>query len=84
MRPDFPYGLPKEDITKIINSVYDNRPQMLLDTAPLFFFKPITKALSDWFFQLGFMAANWATAECAKTFRTKAFLTTYPKFRFQP
>ncbi len=81
MRPDFPYGLPKEDITKIINSVYDNRPQMLLDTAPMFFFKPITKALSDWFFQLGFMAANWATAECAKTFRDESLFNDLPQIQ---
>ncbi len=81
MRPDFPYGLPKEDITKIIQSVYDNRPQMLLDTAPMFFYKPITKALSDWFFQLGFEAAGWATAECAKTFRDESLFNDLPRIQ---
>ncbi|HEX2927659.1 MAG TPA: alpha/beta hydrolase [Ruminiclostridium sp.] len=81
MRPDFPYGLPKEDVTKIIQGTYDNRPQMLLDTAPMFFYRPITKALSDWFFQLGFEASGRATAECAKTFRDETLFADLPRIQ---
>lgn len=81
MRPNFPYGLPREDVTKIIQSVYENRPQMLLDTAPMFFHQPITKALSDWFFQLSFEAASWATAECAKTFRDESLFADLPRIQ---
>lgn len=81
MRPDFPYGLPKDDITKIIQATYENRPQMLRDTAPMFFYKPITPALSDWFFQLGFEATGWATAECAVTFRDESLFSDLAKIR---
>lgn len=81
IRPDFPYGLPKEDVTKIIQATYINRPQMLRDVAPMFFYKPITQPLSDWFFQLGFEAAGWATAECAKTFRDENLFSDLSKIQ---
>ena len=81
MRPDFPYGLPKEDITKIIQETYINRPQMLRDVAPMFFTQTITPALSDWFFQLGFEAAGWATAACAMTFRDESLFSDLPKIQ---
>ena len=74
----FPYGLPKEDVTAIIQATYNNRPQMLRDVAPMFFYKPITQALSDWFFQLSF-EAGWATAECAKTFRDEVLFSDLAK-----
>lgn len=77
-RPDFPYGLPKEDITKIIESTFNNRSQMLRDVAPMFFYRPITPALSDWFFQLGFEAAGWATAASAMTFRDESLFSDLP------
>ncbi|MHB8064895.1 MAG: alpha/beta fold hydrolase [Ruminiclostridium sp.] len=81
MRSDFPYGLPKEDVTKIIQSVYANHPQMLRDTAPMFFYQPITSALSDWFFQLGFESPGWATAKCAMTFRDETLFSDLPKIQ---
>jgi len=81
MRPDFPYGLPKEDVTKIIQATYTNRPQMLRDVAPMFFYQPITPALSDWFFQLGFEAASWATAACAVTFRDESLFSDLAKIQ---
>ncbi len=71
-RPGFPYGQPRETITQIIESSLRDRPQMLRDTAPLFFYKPITQPQSDWFFQLGFEASGAATAACAITFRDEA------------
>lgn len=77
--PDFPYGLPKEDVTTIIESTFNNRPQMLRDVAPMFFYKPITPALSDLFFQLGFEAAGWATAACAMTFRDETLFRDLPR-----
>lgn len=80
-RPDFPYGLPKEDVTKIVEATYANHPQMLRDTAPMFFYKPITPALSDWFFQLGFESPGWATASCAKTFRDESLFSDLAKIQ---
>ncbi|AKN31190.1 alpha/beta hydrolase [Clostridium carboxidivorans P7] len=66
-RPNFPYGLEKESVTKIIEGTYTDRPKMLSDFGDIFFFKHITKSFSDWFFQLGLQAAGWATASIANT-----------------
>lgn len=66
-RPNFPYGLEKEDVIKIIQGTYTDRPKMLSDFGDIFFYKHITEAFSDWFFQLGLQAAGWATASIANT-----------------
>jgi non-heme chloroperoxidase len=66
---NFPYGLPKEDVTKLIETTYKDRPKMLRDFGDIFLFKYATQPLSDWFFQLGLQAAGWATAAAATTFR---------------
>jgi non-heme chloroperoxidase len=81
MRPGFPYGQTKEAVTQIIEGTLKDRPQMLRDVAPLFFYKPIAQPQSDWFFQLGFEAAGWATAKCAMTFRDEALFNDLEMIR---
>lgn len=66
-RPNFPYGLEKEDVLKIIQGTYTDRPKMLSDFGEIFFYQHITKPFSDWFFQLGLQAAGWSTASIANT-----------------
>ncbi len=66
-RLNFPYGAEKEDIIKIIQGTYTDRPKMLRDFGDTFFFQHITQPFSDWFFQLGLQAAGWATAAIANT-----------------
>lgn len=66
-RPNFPHGLEKEDVIKIIQGTYSDRPKMLRDFGDIFFFQHITEAFSDWFFQLGLQAAGWATSAIANT-----------------
>lgn len=66
-RPNFPYGLEKQDVLKIIQGTYTDRPKMLRDFGDIFFFQHITKPFSDWFFQLGLQAAGWSTAAIANT-----------------
>jgi len=66
-RPNFPYGLEKEDVIKIIQGTYTDRPKMLRDFGDIFFFQHITEPFSDWLFQLGLQAAGWATAAIANT-----------------
>lgn len=66
-RPNFPHGLEKEEVIKIIQGTYNDRPKMLRDFGDIFFFQHITTAFSDWFFQLGLQAAGWATAAIANT-----------------
>jgi non-heme chloroperoxidase len=66
-RPNFPYGLDKEDVIKIIQGTYNDRPKMLRDFGDTFFFQHISEPFSDWFFELGLQAAPWATAAIANT-----------------
>jgi non-heme chloroperoxidase len=79
MRPDFPYGLPKEDVTKLIEQSYNNRPEMLRTFGNIFMFQFATEPLSDWFFQMGLQAAGWSTAECATTFRDESLFADFAK-----
>lgn len=66
-RPYFPYGLPEEEVIRIIEGTYSDRPEMLRGFGNIFFFQHITQAFSDWFFQLGLGAAGWSTAAIART-----------------
>jgi len=64
-RPYFPYGLKKEDVNRIIQETYRDRPKMLAEFGDMFFFQYVTKEFSDWFFLLGLQAAGWSTAAVA-------------------
>ncbi|MBL4935527.1 alpha/beta hydrolase [Clostridium sp. YIM B02515] len=66
-RPNFPYGLDKETVDQIIEGTYTDRPKMLRGFGDIFFYKHITEAFSDWFFQIGLQAAGWSTAAIANT-----------------
>ena len=46
-RPNFPYGLEKEDVIIIIEGTYTDRPKMLSDFGDTFFFQHISKPFSD-------------------------------------
>lgn len=65
-RPYFPYGLQREDVLKIIQDTYTDRPNMLRGFGDMFFFQHTTHPFSEWFFQLGLEAAGWSTASVAK------------------
>ena len=43
-RPYFPYGLTKEDVNKIIQGTYNDRPKMLRGFGDMFFFQHVTEA----------------------------------------
>ncbi|MDF2672879.1 MAG: alpha/beta hydrolase, partial [Clostridiales bacterium] len=79
IRPDFPYGLPKEEVTKIVRETYNDRPKMLQGIGELFFFQNVTEPLSDWFFHLGLKAAGWSTAAAACTFRDESLFSDLKK-----
>ncbi|MBZ9685612.1 alpha/beta hydrolase [Clostridium estertheticum] len=66
-RPNFPYGLDKETVLKLIQGTYTDRPKMLQGFGDMFFFQHITEPFSEWFFQLGLQAAGWSTAAIANT-----------------
>lgn len=64
-RPYFPYGLTKEDVIKLIQQTYNDRPQMLQGFGNMFFFQHVSEPFSEWFFQLGLQAASWSTIAVA-------------------
>jgi non-heme chloroperoxidase len=66
-RPNFPYGLKREDVLNIINGVNKDRPNTLREFGNMIFYNPVSPALSDWIFQLGLQAAGWSTAAIANT-----------------
>lgn len=81
IHPDFPYGLPKDDVNKIIEMTYRNRPQMLHDFTNQFFFQHITQSFSDWFFQLGIEAAGYSTAKLAISLRDETLFSDLEKIK---
>ncbi|MGD8191417.1 alpha/beta fold hydrolase [Brevibacillus ginsengisoli] len=80
-RPDFPYGLPKEEITQLIGQTYNDRPKMLENFGDMFFFQYITEPFREWFFQMGLQAAGWATAGVATAFRDENVFEDLGKIR---
>lgn len=79
--PDFPYGLPKEEVTELIEETYNDRPKMLRGFGEMFFFQNISEPFSEWFFQLGLKAAGWATAEVLVTLRDEVLFDDIKKIR---
>jgi non-heme chloroperoxidase len=80
-RPNFPYGVDRENIEKMIEDTYNDRPQMLRNFGDTFFFQHITEAFSDWFFQLGLQAAGWATAAVEETWIRDALFADLESIR---
>ncbi|WP_188454801.1 alpha/beta fold hydrolase [Virgibacillus oceani] len=74
-RPGFPYGLEKEDVNGLIQQVYNDRPNMLADLTNMFFYLPITKRFSDWFFQMGLEASGHATANVLVSLREETLFS---------
>ena len=66
-RPNFPYGLDKENVLDIINSAYTDRPLMLRNFGDTFFFQHTSQEFMNWFWSIGIQAASWATIAIANT-----------------
>lgn len=71
-RRDFPYGLKKEQVDKIIEDTKSDRPKMLQGFGDMFFNQYVTEPFSEWFFQLGLQAAGYSTAMLAKSLRDES------------
>jgi non-heme chloroperoxidase len=80
-RPDFPYGFTKEDVNKLIDETYNDRPKMLQGFGDMFFFQYVTGPLTDWFFQSGLQAAGWSTAATAVSLRDESLFADLGKIR---
>lgn len=64
-----PTGFTAGVARKLLSETYNDRPKMIREVADTFFFQYITKAFSEWFFQMGLQASSWATAAIIKTLR---------------
>lgn len=68
-RPDYPYGLPVEQVNDLIRQTYNDRPQMLTGFGGMFFNRNIGPDLLDWFHNLGLEASSHATLQCLLSLR---------------
>ncbi len=64
-RPNFPYGLSRDEVVKLIEQSATDRPAMLRGFGEIFFFQQVTQPFAEWFFQLGLEAAGWSTLAIA-------------------
>jgi non-heme chloroperoxidase len=69
IRPDFPYGVPKDSVNEMIYNGLNDRPEMLTSLSRQFFYQKLPQSFLDWFVSLGLEATGWSTAQCAMTFR---------------
>lgn len=68
-RQDFPYGKTVEEVDKLIEETYSDRPKMLSDFGDIFFARYLSKSFIDWFHGLGLAASGNATAKCLVSLR---------------
>jgi len=68
-RPNYPFGLPKEEVNKLIYQTYMDRPQMVTDFGKNFFASDVRPAFRSWFNSLGLEASAHATAMTAIALR---------------
>ncbi|SHJ96451.1 non-heme chloroperoxidase [Clostridium cavendishii DSM 21758] len=78
-RSEFPYGLEKEDVNKLIQETYEDRPKMLKNFGDMFFFQHVTEGFAEWFFQLGLQAAGYSTAALATSLRDESLFSDLNK-----
>jgi non-heme chloroperoxidase len=68
-RPDYPFGLPVEQVNDLIRQTYGNRPRMLTGFGEMFFNRNIGPDLLNWFHGLGMEASSYATIQALISLR---------------
>lgn len=68
---DFPYGMTKEAVNKLIQLNYKDRPQMLAHFGNMFFASQVSPNFRAWFHMLGLGASSHATAASAVALRNE-------------
>jgi non-heme chloroperoxidase len=69
VRPDYPYGMTKDEVNKLIEDTYTDRPNMLQGFGDIFFERYLTESFKGWFQGLGIEASGHATAMCLTALR---------------
>jgi len=78
-RPNYPFGLPKEEVNKLIYQTYTDRPKMVSEFGKTFFASNVSPAFRNWFNGLGFDASGHATAMTAIALRDEDLRQDLPK-----
>lgn len=81
IRPDFPFGVPRETVDKLIEGAAMDRPNMLTGLSQQFFYQKLSQPFYQWFVSLGLEGAGWSTIQCAMTFRDEYLLADLEKIR---
>ncbi|MFG6146745.1 alpha/beta fold hydrolase [Halobacillus sp. B23F22_1] len=68
-RDGFNFGMPKEEVTGLIDAIKQDRPAALTEFGSNFYETTTSEALQEWFLGLGLQAAAHATIGCAESLR---------------
>jgi pimeloyl-ACP methyl ester carboxylesterase len=80
-RPGYPYGMTKEEVNKLIEAGYKDRPKMLESFGEIFFASKVSPAFRSWFHSLGLKASNRGTAATAVSLRDEDCSPDLPYIR---
>ncbi len=80
-RPDFPYGLERADVERIIAETRRNRPDMLRNFQEMFFYRKVSPSFAQWFFQLGIGAAGWSTIAVSQSWLKEELFSDMARVR---
>lgn len=78
-KPDYPHGANKEDVNKMIQAVYTDRPQVVSSFGDIFFARYVTDSFKDWFNHMGLEASGHATAQGLIALRDEDLRNDLPK-----
>ncbi|MBB6451200.1 non-heme chloroperoxidase [Geomicrobium halophilum] len=68
-REGYPYGMTKEEVNDLIQSTYEDRPDMLADFGENMFATDVSDPFNEWFFHLGLEASGHGTIRAAEALR---------------
>jgi non-heme chloroperoxidase len=78
-RPNYPFGLPKEEVNKLIYQTYTDRPNMVAGFGRNFFASNVSPAFRRWFNGLGLDTSGHATAMTAIALRDEDLRQDLPQ-----
>ncbi len=82
-RADFPFNLPKEEVDKLIQLNYKDRPQLLSDFAKIFSAEEdsLNEGMRAWLNGIGLSASSHATAACLAALRDTDLRNDLPRIQ---
>lgn len=69
IRENYPYGMEKNDVNKLIEQAYRDRPQMVSNFGKLLFNKQQSNEIKEWFKLISYMASGIGTIQTAMSLR---------------